>query len=104
MNMTFLPKTHPGKWSTGLFIIALIFIFVASLVSFVQEPVVNNTFYNRLAVNISMITSFVAMVGASILGIFSIKKSKEHSLLVYIALLLGLMMLIFLIAELIFSP
>lgn len=101
--MTFLPKTHQGKWSIRLFIIALLFIIVASIVSFVQESAINDIFYYRLAVNISMIISNVAMVIAFILGIFSIRKNKERSLFVYITLLLGFMMLIFLLAELIFS-
>jgi hypothetical protein len=104
MNMTFLPKTHLGKWSTGLFIISLLFIIVASIVSFVQEPTINETFYNRLAVNMSMITSFVVMLGSFIFGIVSIKKSKEHSIFVYITLFFGFVMLIFLFADLIFSP
>lgn len=99
--MTLLPKTRIGKWSIGLFIISLLLNIVASIVSVIQEPV---TFYNRTVVNMSAITGLVAMVGAFILGIVSITKSKERSLLVYIASILGFMMLIVLIGELIFLP
>jgi hypothetical protein len=100
--MKIYPKTLLGKWSSGLFIIYLLLNIVASIVSFIQEPVVNETFYNRLAVNISAITGLVALIVAFILGIVSVTKSKERSLLVYIASFLGFMTLIFLIGELIF--
>lgn len=100
--MTFLPKTLIGKWSIALFMISFFLTIVASIISIVQEPVVNETFYNRLAVNLTMIGSLVAVVGAFTCGIVSIIKSKERSLTVYIVSFLGLMTLIFLIGELIF--
>lgn len=101
-HMTFLPKTFIGKWSIGLFMISFLLTIVASIISIVQEPVVNETFYNRLAVNLSMISSLVAVVGAFVFGLVSIIKSKERSLMVYIVSFLGFMTLIFLIGELIF--
>ncbi|WP_210366570.1 hypothetical protein [Bacillus sp. REN3] len=100
--MAFLPKTPIGKWSIFLFIICILLNIVASIVSSIQEPVVIETFYRRMTVNISAITGLVAMAGAFILGIVSITRSKERSFLVFLVSFLGFLALIFLIGELIF--
>jgi len=96
--MTFLPKTKLGKWSVSCIILLIFFFLVAQLVvASGQEG--GETFFDNLYISIPMLLAGISGIMALILGLISIIKSKERSPLVFIATIIGLLILVFLIGE-----
>ena len=91
-----MPKTKAGKWSVGL-IIAFLLLFVGAsqlpAVSFQRYPVLG------LVNVVAVITAGISGVAAFFTGLISIIKSKERSVLVFIATAIGLFALIFVLGE-----
>jgi len=90
LQIGILPKSSLGKWSVGLaaaFI--LLSILFAVLTGLGDEP---GPFALIFVVNVVIGISFIA---AFITGLVSIIKSKERSVLVFLALLLSFCVLLF---------
>ncbi len=58
---------------------------------------------DRPGVALSMVTSFACGIAAFITGIVSITKKKERSFFVYLSTLIGLVLILFLSAEIIYT-
>jgi hypothetical protein len=96
MRISILPKTSLGRWSVGL---AAAFILLLALCAVLTGlggvgpgpvgPIVT------VAFGISGITAFVT-------GLISMIKSGERSILVFLAVLVGLFTLIFFLGEFVF--
>ncbi|OGY24460.1 MAG: hypothetical protein A2172_04920 [Candidatus Woykebacteria bacterium RBG_13_40_15] len=99
MKVTFLPKTTLGKWSVGL--VVLFFLLLATGMTavsvFKQEG--GETIFDNLWISIPMLSAGAAAIAALITGIISIWKSKERAILVFVATLIGLLVLWFIIGE-----
>ena len=94
MQIGILPKSSLGRWSVGLaaaFI--LLSILFAVLTGLGGEP---GPFALIFLVNVVIGISFIA---AFITGLVSIIKSKERSVLVYLAVLVGFWALLFYLGE-----
>ena len=94
MQIGILPKSSLGRWSVGLaaaFI--LLSILFAVLTGLGGEP---GPFALIFLVNVVIDISFIA---AFITGLVSIIKSKERSVLVYLAVLVGFCALLFYLGE-----
>ena len=94
-----MPKTKLGKWSVlclGLFFV--FFILAQIIVASGQEG--GETFFSNLYISIPMTLTALSGVLAFFLGIIGIIKSKERSPLVFIAALIGLLILGFAAGEL----
>ena len=94
MQIGILPKSSLGRWSVGLaaaFI--LLSILFAVLTGLGGEP---GPFALIFLVNVVIGISFIA---AFITGLVSIIKSKERSVLVYLAVLVGFCALLFYLGE-----
>ena len=94
MQIGILPKSSLGRWSVGLaaaFI--LLSILFAVLTGLGGEP---GPFALIFLVNVVIGISFIA---AFITGLISIIKSKERSVLVYLAVLVGFCALLFYLGE-----
>ena len=90
MRITILPKSSLGRWSVGLaaaFI--LLSILFAVLTRLVGEP---GPFALIFIVNVVIGISFIA---AFVTGLVSIIKSRERSIIVYLAMLVGFGALLF---------
>jgi hypothetical protein len=91
MRINILPKTSLGWWSVGLAIpVFLLFTYpflirLGRVVSFIGA-------YFNFAFIISGIAAFV-------IGLISIIRNKERSILVFLATLIGLFALLFLLGE-----
>jgi hypothetical protein len=101
MNVHFKPKTTPGKWSVGL-----IMIFVVLLASF-QLLVASGqrggeTFFSNLILTIPMLIAGISGVSAFATGLIGIIRSRERSIAVYLATLIGLLVLLFVLGEIAF--
>ena len=88
MRLNFIPKTYLGKWSVGLIVvfflsIALVLLFVAS---------------GRLVINL-MIFAGICGMSSFFIGLISIIKNKERSILVFLATVAGLYILFLYLSE-----
>ena len=107
MNITLLPKTTLGKWSTGL-IIAAFLMLVVFIIEVVLESRGRVTFdWNGIWPAIPIILAVVFAISSMVIGSIGIVKRKERSILVFVATALGalvvVLVLIIVIGELLVS-
>lgn len=99
--MKILPTTKLGKWSVGSL---AGFFLIFALTSFVIVGIFGqkggDTFTDNLLISIPMASAFGMAIASFIIGIISIFKYKERSILVYASVGLGLMIALFLIGDL----
>lgn len=101
MRISLKPKSTMGKWSTGLIIAFLLFLAVfLILVASGQRG--GDTFFSNLALTIPMLLAGVSGVSALVTGIIGIVKSRERSVLVFLATAIGLFVLVFSLGEILF--
>jgi xanthine/uracil permease len=86
MRLTFLPKTTSGKWSIGISIVFIILI------------------WTKIQYSIPVPTFAIAALGMAgfIVSIIAIIKNKDRSILNLIPILVGLLIIMWAAAELIF--
>jgi hypothetical protein len=101
MKVHFLPKTTSGKWS-----VALIFAFIVFLISF-QLVVASGqrggeTFFSNLALAVPILIAGISGVSAFVTGLIGIIRTRERSVIVYLSVTIGLIVLLFLLGEIIF--
>lgn len=103
-----MPKSKLGKLSV-MFIIAMpmLFFIGSTLTDTLYEPVssgrtIAEDIIKRPALALTMLAGMGAGVGAFILGFISILKKKERAFLVYISTLMGMLLTLFLMAEIVF--
>ena len=101
MKIYFAPKTALGKWSVALIIIFIVFLGVFQLlVASGQRG--GETFFSNLILTIPMLIAGVSGISAFVTGLIGIIKSRERSVIVYLAALIGLFVLLFWLGEVIF--
>ena len=91
MRISILPKTLLGRWSVGL-AIAFILVVVFNILS--QQRI--NFESGSVALRIFFIALCITGIGSLVTGLISIIKSKERSILVFLAEVVGLFTLFFL--------
>jgi len=102
-------KTNLGKWSIGLILaMPILFIIGTTLSSTIYDSVSSGEtlwteITGRPGVAIPMLTGFASGIAAFITGLIAVMKQKERSVLVYVAVLVGAVLIVFLAAEVI-SP
>lgn len=84
--MKLFPKTHAGRWAFGLSV-AFIVLITVKIIAFLPLP-----------------TFAVAALGLAgfILGIVAIFKNKDRAILTFIAILVGLVIILWTVLEFIF--
>ena len=101
MKINFTPKTHLGRWSVVLII--LFFTFLGLFFLFVDlGERGGDTFFSNLKLTIPMLIAGTCGVGSFFVGLVSIIKCKEHSILVFLATILGFLILLWILAEFLF--
>jgi hypothetical protein len=102
------PASIIGKWSIGLIIaMPLLFVLGMSFTDTLYESVrAGRTIFAdiaaRPALALTMLTAMAAGIAALITGLLAIIRQKDNALLVYIASLVGALLVIFLIGEILF--
>ena len=101
MKVHFMPKTALGKWS-----VALIVAFIVLLISF-QLLVASGqrggeTFFSNLMLAVPMLIAGISGVSAFVTGLIGVIRSRERSIIVYLATVIGLLVLLFGLGEIIF--
>ena len=102
-KFSFLPKTKLGKWSVG-FIVAFFSLFtIFNTIVRIQGSRDDQTFFDNPVLSIPILLAGLAGISAFLTGIVSIFKSKECSIIVFVATTFGLFILFFVLGE-IFVP
>jgi hypothetical protein len=102
MRVDIVPKTLSGKWSVGLVGAFFLFIFIfAMLVVSGQRG--GETFFSNLSLTVPMLIAAASGIAALVTGIVGVLKSRERAVLVYFAIFVGLIVLLWGLAEVI-SP
>ena len=101
MKVHFVPKTTLGKWSVilvGVFFV-LIVVFQLLVASGQRGGM---TFFSNLVLTIPMLVAGICGVSAFVTGLAGIIRSRERSVIVYLAAAIGLFVLLFWLGEVIF--
>lgn len=104
MKLHFIPKTRLGQWSIWL-ITVFIVLFIVFLILVASGQRGGATFFSNLALSIPMLIAGITGILAfftGIIGIIGIIKSKERSVLVFSSTIIGLFILVFVSAEILF--
>ncbi|MDD3840846.1 MAG: hypothetical protein PHP06_09810 [Clostridia bacterium] len=101
MKISFIPQTRLGKWSVGLIIVFfLLFALFQFLVATGQRG--DATIFDNLVLTIPIFIAGIAGIASFITGLTSIMKSKERSVFVFLASVIGLFVMLFVLGEIIF--
>jgi len=100
--MTILPKTCLGKWSVWLIVasVLLVLFFFAMTGWFDQRG--GEGFFDNLLLTIPMLAAFGCGIVAFAVGLLSFFKPRERAVLVFLSTLIGLLVLIYGVAEVAF--
>lgn len=106
--MEIMPKTQSGKWSLGLIAAMPVLFFIGmSFTTLLYEsvPAGNSIVADiaaRPALAIAMLAGYVSGISAFITGLMAIIRQKERALLVFVATILGALLIVFLVGEISF--
>ncbi len=87
-----------GKWSVGLHAFFLIVIIVSIILVKIFEIL---SFDNHWW-DVTVLVTFSASIIALITGIGAVRKNKEHSILVFLSILIGICIILFLLLHSLF--
>jgi predicted Abi (CAAX) family protease len=101
MKISFLPKTVTGKWAVGLAIgFIVLFVLVIILAATGQEG--GETFFSNLYLAIPGLLALASGIAAFVTGVISIIFSRERGFLVFLAAVVGLLVIIFMVGDVLF--
>jgi len=96
-----MPKTVLGKWAIRLIVVFFILFAVFQvLVAIGQRG--GEKFFDNLLLAIPGLLMAITGIGSFFTGIVSVARYKERAFLVFIATLIGLLILLFVLGEIIF--
>ena len=108
MRIGIRPKNKLGWWSLGLAGAMTVLFFIGmSFTNLLYKSVhAGDTILKDIALRpalaLTMLAGMASGISAFIIGLIAIIRLKERALLVYLAILIGALLIIFLIGELIF--
>jgi len=98
VRITVLPKTSLGKWAVGL--IAVFILFLALFIILVLSGQRGDeAFFSNLLLTVPMLLAGTCGVAAFVTGLIGVIKSKERSILVFLAIFVGFDILVFCLGE-----
>lgn len=108
MKIDLMPKTILGKWSLGLIVtMPVLFIIGMSFTNLLYESMsAGNTILEdiskRPALALTMLAAFISGISAFIIGLIAVLRQKERSLSVYVAIIIGALLILFIMNEILF--
>jgi Na+/melibiose symporter-like transporter len=102
------PKTTLGKWSVSLILaMPILFIIGTSFTNSLYNSIpaggtILKDIAARPALALTMLAGMVAGISAFITGLLAILRKKENALLVYVATVIGALLMLFLTGEVVF--
>ena len=101
MKAHFKPVTKPGKWSAWLIVAFGVFMGIfQALVASGQRG--GETFFSNPLLSAAILPAGAAGIAAFITGVVSIIRDKERTVSVYIAVTIGLGVVVFALCEVIY--
>lgn len=97
--MKVLPQTTLGKWSIGFAITFFLLLATGIFIISRQGSRLDQTFFDNPLASIPMLSAGASAIAALFCGIISIWKSKERSFFMFVATLIGLLVLWFVLGE-----
>lgn len=101
-----MPKTQLGKWSVKLIALFFVLFVLTQTIAALgrSQGALDSQSINvyRILIPVFIIPAGLAAIAAFIVGLMSIIKLKERSWLVYLASVIGFLVLIFVLGEFIF--
>jgi hypothetical protein len=88
-----MPKTILGKWSVGL----NAFFLIAIAASLVFVEILKVLSFDDHWWDVTVAVAFPASIIALVTGIIAVRKYEERSVLVYLSILIGLCLILFII-------
>jgi len=101
MGITILPKSPLGKWSTGS-VAAFVVLLVVFLLLVASGQRGGETFFSNLVLTIPILLAGTSGVLAFVTGLISVIRNRERSILVFVAMLVGFLVLLFCVGEVVF--
>jgi len=104
----FMPKTILGKWSFGLIAaMPVLFFICSSSTNFLYKSVpagdtILEDITGRPALALTMIAAIVCGILSLITGLIAVTRQKERAPLVYVAIIIGAFLMLFLAGEALF--
>jgi len=97
--MRILPKTKLGKWSFALILVFILgmLVFFGMVYLFNQRG--GDYFYSNFRLSTPILIAAVAAAASFITGMISFFLSKERALLVFLSVLIGLLVSIYMVME-----
>ncbi len=96
-----MPKTALGKWSAALILAFIVFLISFQLIAASGQRG-GETFFSNLVLAVPMLIAGISGVSAFVTGLIGVIRSRERSIIVYLATVIGLLVLLFGLAEIIF--
>jgi len=108
IKINFAPKSNLGKWSIGLIIIVPILLYIGmSFVSFYETIPAGETILHDIIVRpgtaLPMLAGFISGIAAFFTGIIGIIRKKDHSIFVFLSTTMGFFVLLWCLAQFLFS-
>ena len=97
--MKIIPKTSLGKWSVRLIVLFFLLLATGIFIISRQGPRTDETFFDNPIASIPVLSAGASAIASFFTGVLSIWKYKERSIFVFVACLIGLLVLIFLLGE-----
>jgi hypothetical protein len=101
MKITFTLKTYLSKWSVGLIIAFFIFLTLFFIFISLGERG-GMTYWSNLKLAIPGTAAALCAGLSFFTGIISVLKNKERSVLVFLSIILGFLVLLWILAEVLF--
>ena len=99
MRVIFIPRTKFGRWSVGFTVVFILLFAIGNLVVSVRGPRAGQAFLSDPLLSIPMLGSGASAIMAFFLGFVSIIRRKERSVLVFMATVIGFLILFFVSGE-----
>jgi len=101
MKIKLVPKSKLGKWSVGLII--AFFVLVGIFVMFISLGERGGmTYFSNLKLAIPGTAAWVCAIASFFVGLAGVIKQKERSILVFLSMLLGFLVLVWMSLEFMF--
>ena len=98
MKIAVWPKTKLGKWSIGFMIYAFVAFATMEVLVLLGERG-GDTFFSNLKLGLSGLSVALSSILAFVAGVLGIFHSKERSVLVFLAVFIGLQVLVLVAGE-----
>ena len=108
MKINFTPKSHLGKLSVVLIVFMPIFFYIGmSFVDFYESIPAGRTIPHDIIVRpgiaLPMLAGFISGIAAFFTGVIGIIRKKDRSILVFLSTAMGFFVLLWCLAQFLFS-